>query len=320
MTRLGDRLWRVGKMALGACVGAGLVLLAVSAAGGCARHAAGPKGKLMVGVGVLPLAYIAERVGDGRVQTLVLVGPGQEPHTYEPMPRQVGEMAHADLYFSVQLPLETRLIEKIASMNPRLKVVDVRQGVVLRQMTPAEEAAEEGHEHAHAHGGGEPDPHVWLSPANAKRIAANMARALSEADAAHAAEYQRNLDAFQSEMDALDAAIARTLAPFKGREFMVFHPAFGYFADAYGLKEMPVEVEGKDPGPRQLAEMIKLAKERNIRIIFVQPQFSPKSAAAIAEAIGGAVIPMDDLAYDYVKNLQDMAGKVQQAVEREQQP
>ena len=168
-------------------------------------------------------------------------------------------------------------------------------GVPLRMLTADEITAEEAHEaHEEPHGqesetnAGRPDPHIWLNPLLVKTQARTICDALVELDPQHAADYRKNLAAFEADLDRVHAEIAATLAPLKGRELFVFHPAFGYFADAYGLKQVPVEIEGKEPTAKQLAELIARAKADHVKVIFVQPQFSRKSAEAIAQAIGGA--------------------------------
>jgi zinc transport system substrate-binding protein len=262
-------------------------------------------------VGIPPLAYFVERVGGQRVDVEVLVAPGQSPHTYEPTPAQIAGVARAQVYFAVGgMPFEARLLEKATATNKRMLVVDTRKGVKLRFMT----ADEAGFEEAAHEGQGEPDPHFWLSPRLAKVLAANVCNGLKAVDPANAAEYEANLKKLQDDLDATDAKIAAALAPLKGRAFFVYHPAFGYFADAYGLKQVPVEIEGKSPSAKELAALIQKSKKEGVKVIFVQPQFSPKSAEAVAAAIGGVVVPMDDLARDYIHNLEAMADKVKAAL------
>jgi len=263
---------------------------------------------LNVFVSILPQATFVERIGNGYVKASVLVGPGQSPHVYEPTPKQMVDLAKARLFFAIGMPFEKRILEKVAAANPDLKIVDTRQGVPLRSMT-ADEADED-----HGEKAGEPDPHIWLSPRLVKIQAAAIERALAAEDPAHAAEYQKNLKAFHDDLDRLDAKIAKALQPLKGKAFFVYHPAFGYFADAYGLTQVPVEVEGKEPSARQLAAFIERAKAAGVKVIFVQPQLSTKSAEAVARSIGGAVVPMDDLAKDYLANLERMAEKVAEAL------
>ncbi len=277
--------------------------------------------KVRAVVSILPQAYFVERIGGELVDVEVLVRPGQSPHTYEPTPAEIGKTAHAQVYFAVDMPFEARLLERISAANKGMLVVDTRKGVPLRSMAADEagheEGESEGHEEHHGHAAGQPDPHFWLSPRLAGILAANVCDGLKAVDAAHAAEYQANLKAVQDDLAALDAEIAAALAPLKGRAFFVYHPAFGYFADAYGVKQVPVEIEGKSPNAKDLALLIARARDEGVKVIFVQPQFSPKGAQAVAAAIGGAVVPIDDLPRDYIHSLQDMAQKVGAALSGE---
>ncbi len=298
----------------------GILLLLVSAVAAAPCFAGdGGDGRVRAVVSILPEAYFVERIGGDRVQVDVLVQPGQSPHTYEPTPAQIGALARAQVYFAVGgMPFETRLLEKITATNRQMRVVDTRQGVKLRYMT-ADEAGFEAAEHdaqtgRTGKGAGEPDPHFWLSPQSAKVLAANVCSGLKAVDAAGGEQYEANLKALQGDLDAVDARLTAALAPLRGRAFITYHPAFGYFADAYGLKQVPVEIEGKSPSAKDIAALIQKAKKENVKVVFVQPQFSPKSAEAIAAAIGGAVVPMDDLARDYIHNLESMAQKVETAL------
>jgi zinc transport system substrate-binding protein len=278
-------------------------------------------GRVRALAAIPPLAYFAERVGGPDVRVDVLIGPGQEPHTYETTPKQIAALASTQVYFKVGMPFERALVERIAETNPKLRIVETCDGVPLRRMAAWEaDPDEKGAPDEHGHGAGAPDPHAWLNPRYAKVMAANIAKGLAAVDPAHAAEYGRNLQTLQADLDAVDAKLQRILGPLKGKELMVFHPAFGYLADAYGLRQVSVEVEGKEPGPRQFAALIDGAKKRGVRVIFVQPQFSRRSAEAVAGAIGGAVVPLDDLAHDYIRNLDDMAAKIQAALAPEPAP
>jgi len=257
--------------------------------------------RISVFVSVLPQAYFVERVGGEDVSVQTLVGPGQSPHTFEPTPRQVADLSDARLYFTIGMPFEKVLVEKIRAAFPNVEIVDMRAGVTLR------ENAEDGD-------GREPDPHVWLSPLIAKMLAGNVAAALERVAPAERGRFEANLAAFDGDLDAVNAHIASALAPLRGRDFFVYHPAFGYFGDAYGLKQVAVEVEGKEPSAKQLADLIHRARAANVRVIFVQPQFSARNAEAVAEAIGGAVVPMDPLAGDYLANLEKMVTLIEKAL------
>ena len=279
-----------------------LVLLASAVVGSRARPAETAAGPIQVEVSILPQKYFVERVGGTRVNVEVLASKGQDPHTFEPTPKQMAHLSEAQIYFQIGFPFEEALLTKISDTFGNLKVVDTRQGIKLRtEVGPGEPA-------------GEPDPHTWLNPRLVKIQARNIETALAQLDPAHAAEYEKNLHAFQADLDRLDAELAAALAPFKGDEFFVFHPAFGYFADAYGLKQVPVEVGGKEPSAKELTALIDHAKKDGVKVIFVEPQFSSKTARAVAEAIGGAVVPLDPLNPDYIHNLENLAAQVQKAM------
>jgi zinc transport system substrate-binding protein len=276
---------------------------------------------ITVFVSILPQAQFVERIGGTHVKVDVLVGPGESPHSYEPSTSQMQALGKAKLFFRIGVPFEDGLLPKVESTFKQLDVVDTRQGITLRQMESGEEEAEEhehdrGHEHEHEHEHGGSDPHIWLSPRLVAVQAGTIADALCRIDPAHADEYRANLAAFRTELAELDARLAEVMAPLKGQEILVFHPAFGYFTDAYGLRQVPAEIEGKEPAAKDLAALIKRARERHVRVIFVQPQFSTRSAEALAQAIGGSVVALDPLARDYVDSMMTLARTVREALQQ----
>ncbi|MCB2227349.1 MAG: zinc ABC transporter substrate-binding protein [Desulfarculaceae bacterium] len=260
---------------------------------------------LVVGVSIPPQAWLVSAIGGKHVRPLVLLPPGASPATYEPGPRQLADLGQARLYFSIGVPFEQAFLPRLAAALPKLKIVPMQRGIKLRRL--------EGPGHAHGkealpgHQAGAPDPHVWLGPREMMQMAANTTGALSALDPAHAAEYAANLAKLHQRIVALDAKLLKVLAPLKGRTVLVYHPAYGYLLDTYGLKQEAVELEGKEPGPRRLAAIVDEAKAEGIRVIFVQPQFNPATAKALARAINGVVVPLDPLARDYPANMESMA-------------
>jgi zinc transport system substrate-binding protein len=272
--------------------------------------------KYTVFTSILPQEYFVERIGGDRVEVQALVTPGSSPATYEPTPRQMAALSEAKLFFRIGVPFENAFVPKIEGATEGLRIVDTRAGITLREMKAHHHHEGDSEKTDHHEEGA--DPHIWLSPRLVKVQARTIADALIEVDPAGQATYENNLAAFIQELDALDATLAEALAPVKGKIFMVFHPAWGYFADAYGLKQEPIEVEGKDPSGQQLARMIELAKDEGVRVIFVQPQFSKRSAMRVAEAIGGAVVPINPLARDYLNNLERVAVAVHEALQKQE--
>jgi zinc transport system substrate-binding protein len=245
-------------------------------------------------VSILPQAYFVERVGGSYVEVEVLVGPGQSPATYEPTPKQMARLGEAAVYFRIGTPFERGFIDKLADIHKHLEIVDTRKGVSLRYFKRSK-------------GGSVPDPHIWLDPARVKIQAATICETLTRLAPDRRLSFEGNLRGFQRDLDRVDKEIAETLAPLKGSTFYVFHPAFGYFGDRYGLEQVAVEIEGKEPSPKQLSHLINKARREEVKVIFVQPQYAKKDAETIAREIGGAVVPMNPLPRDYLVNLEKMA-------------
>jgi zinc transport system substrate-binding protein len=259
-----------------------------------------------------PQKYFLEQIAGPLVQVSVMAPPGADPHTFEPKPSQMAQMAKARLYMAQGVEFEAIWLPKLTTANSGLTVVRTTDGIPL---LPLEEG---GHEHGSGHGRhaeSEFDVHTWTAPPLVKIQVAAMAKALCQADPANAQTYTANLAAFSARLDALDAQIRQILAPVPpGSRFMVFHPAWAYFARQYNLVEVPIETGGKEPGPRQLKTLAENAKAQGVKVIFVQPQFSAKTAEILAQAVGAAILPADDLAENWEENLLNVAKAFRDAV------
>jgi len=267
--------------------------------------AATAEAKTLIFVTVPPQAFLVQRIGGDAVEVHTLVGKGQDPHTFEPTPRQAAALAGANLFFTVDIPLEKQLAAKVAASNRKLKIVDATKGIVRLALTEPDQ---------HKAHGNEADPHLWLATDNLRIMADNMTAAMIAAMPERKEAMQKNLASLQHEISDLDKRLAATLAPHRGKTFYVFHPAFGYFANAYGLKQKAVEISGKSPTPRQLTALIRQAREDRVHTIFVQPQFDSKSANTVAQAINGAVVPIDPLDQEVLRNLTTIATAIEQSL------
>jgi zinc transport system substrate-binding protein len=314
-SRRGFLSWSLGTRFKGSVCG--VILLAL--AGCTAPPSDSPADdRIPVFAGIAPVAYLVEQIGGPHVKVDVLVQPGKDPHTFEPDPQQIRALSKAAIFFEIGMPFERALLEKVQEGNPRLKVVDIAQGMQKRVLdTPCSEHSADHDEHPGSETG-EPDPHVWLSPPLLKTQAQNIAKALGQADPNHQTDYQRNLNDLLARLDALHLRIQKMLAPYRGRTFYVFHPGFGYFADAYGLKEEAVEAGGREPPPMQLRELIQEAKRDRVRTIFVQPQSPARSAQVVADAIGGKVVTINGLGHDILEDMGDIATKIEAAMKEGQ--
>lgn len=277
-----------------------LLLLFVPFLNGCASKPESEK--MQVVASIEPLAWFAERIGGDRVAVSVMVPAGGNPHTYEPTPQQMARVSHAALFVKAGSGVEFELdwMQRLVDLNKSMAVCNASKGVTLLPMSQTEQDAADASE---GHQRGTLDPHFWLSPQNARLIAKNVERSLVALDPDHQGEYARNRSRVDEELQQLDEQIRKRLAGLQNRSFLVFHPAWGYFAREYGLEQIAAEQEGKTLTPRQMEEVIQAARRSGIRVVFVSPEFSAAQADAIARDIGGKTVTVDPLARDYLKNL-----------------
>ena len=265
---------------------------------------------LEVFVSVLPQATFVARVGEEHVKVSALTRPGQNHETFEPTPQQVADIARADLFIGIGMPFEQAWLPRLRAANPRMRVLDAREGIDLLPLDHHDHEGDPGHAGPVPTADEAGDPHLWTSPLLAARMSASIRDTLAELDPAHAEDYGRNQAEFAAELAALDQEIRLQLKDLPSRKFLVFHPAWGYFAQAYGLTQVPIEQGGKEPGARTLVTLIEQARRDQIRVVFIQPQSDPRFAEQIARAIGGKVIAIDPLAPDYVANLRAVARQI----------
>jgi zinc transport system substrate-binding protein len=276
-----------------------LVMLFLLGAG-CGPRTDRSDGRISVAVSVLPEKWLVDQLTGGKVEVTTLVLPGDNPHTYQPSDAQVSRLMRSAVFFRMGVPFEHGPWFQAIEKSSRLKIVDLRQGLELLDMGEHahhhEEQGPAGHHDHDEEGEGGKDPHTWLSVRSLKIQAATMARALGEVDPAHKADYDQRLADLQRRLDALDAELRAKLAPLKGKSFFVFHPAWGYFAHDYQLRQVAIEVEGKDPTDRELTEIQRQARESGAKVILVQPQISGRGAEAVATTVGARVVVADPLA------------------------
>lgn len=284
--------------------------------GGSLLSASGAE-KLRVFVPVLPYEYLFERIGGDRIEVSAIVQEGGDCHNYSPSPRQVADISRSNLLFSGGLSFEANFYVAVGDGENGPKEFDLLEGLELLEGTCGEcaSAAAEGKEaHAHEHEHEEKDAHVWLSPRvllhQADRVAVILKQHLP-ADAAPAID--DNLASLKTELTALNEELKTLLAPKKGRAFYVYHGAFAYFAQDYGLVQKAIELGNRKPSPKQVAAIAKQAKEEGVTTVFVQPQFDQSSAASLAETIGGKVQTLDPLEKDVIANLRAIAKTIAEA-------
>jgi len=314
-TKDNDRPSERSRLMMTLCAVAGIMILLMAA--GCVQQqgtgipAGNGTAPLTVAVTILPQKQFVERIAGEHASIIVLVPPGADPHTHEPTPGQLEEISHASVYVKVGsgIEFERAWMEKLSGVNPHMTVVDSSTGIQF--ITGGDQDHDDdiaaGNHSAKSNGEEGTDPHIWLSPKNAKIMVENTYQGLARADPDRAAEYRVNADAYIKELDMLDAEISQEIATKKTRTFMVYHPAWSYFARDYGLVQIPIETDGKDPSPAGIERLIRQAQEGNITVIFASPEYSTKSADVIAQEIGGSVALVSPLKEDYLGNIRNVS-------------
>ena len=246
--------------------------------------------KIGVVVTIIPLADFVGQVGKDKVEVTVMVPSGANPHTYEPTPVQLKRISQAQLYVKVGSGIDFELawMDKIRVINKEMLICDSSQGIKLIDQ----------------------DPHIWLSPRNAKIMVQNICQALAEIDPSSREYFERNAIEFIKNLDRLDEEIRIQFIRMENKTFLSYHPSWNYFAKDYSLIQLAIEDEGKEPSAASLAHIIDQARTYHISIILVSPQFNIKSAEVVAKEIGIKIIVIDPLSQDYIKNLKKLADEM----------
>jgi zinc transport system substrate-binding protein len=252
--------------------------------------------QLSIFVSVPPLQYLAAEVGGEAVTVESIVPPGHNPVNYDPTPKQLQRFADADIYIRSGVPFEQVWMPRLEVLNPNMLIVDARSNLPVVSVV-----------HAHSAGEQDLDPHVWTSPLNAIAISRNILHKLVKLAPQHEQQFRLNQQKLEQHLEKLHHSIEEQLRPFAGTTFLVFHPAWGYFAKTYGLQQVAIEYQGKEPGPKRLVSVIETARQQQIAFLLLQQQFSGNTAKVVAAELGVELIRTDPLAYDLSASLQQIA-------------
>ena len=269
-----------------------LVLVLIS---GCGQSTSRTGHKPAVAVSIVPQATFVKEVAGDLVDVTTLIPPGSSAETYAPTPQQLQDFSHASIYFSIGVPPEqASILPRFKDFNANLKIVDLAEHVSKvypdLEITP-----------------GERDPHIWLSPKRVKVMVDVIADELAELDPQNKDIYKKNALNYKEQLDEVDSKIRDSLANLENKTFIVYHPAFAYFAHDYGLDMIALEEEGKEATPQTFKKVIDIAKENKIKVIFYQAEMDSRQSEAFAEEIGGKTQQIEPLAANYLENLEKMA-------------
>ncbi|MEA1876552.1 MAG: zinc ABC transporter substrate-binding protein [Bacteroidota bacterium] len=259
----------------------------------------------IITVSILPQKYFVQALIGDRFVVNVMVAPGASPASYEPSPRQMAALSNSGLYLKIgHLGFEKTWIPRFQSSYPSLKVVDLSSGI---ELLGEEEEEDDDHAHSHKHG---IDPHVWMSPKQARRIVTNTAAALTKYDEACKDLIAHNRDSLLLVLDDLDRQYTKALAPIQNRKFIIFHPALTYLANDYHFEQIAMEFEGKEPSPAYFKSIVDRAISEEIRLLFIQKEFDIENARQMAREIGAELIQIDPLAEDWYSQMIDILNKL----------
>lgn len=272
-------------------------------------------GKPLVTTTILPTQYFVEQIAGDTVDVEALVGKGADPHTYEPKPNQMKSVEKSELHFAVGMEFDEIWLPRLKKQFPNLEIVETQKGIEKIEMAPHAHHDHDDHDHddhddhdhdhddhAHHHHSGL-DPHIWLDPVLVKTQAKNILDALKAKYPKNAKIYDENYAKFIKILDDLDSDIKQKLSNLKTNKFVVYHPSWGYFAKRYDLVQVPIEIEGKEPKPAELKELIDEIKKEGIKVVFVAPQFSKNSAKVIANEANAEVIEIDQLPLNWLDEM-----------------
>jgi zinc transport system substrate-binding protein len=258
--------------------------------------------KDLISVSIVPQKYFVEQIAGDDFEVNIIIPPGASHSHYDPSPSNMTAIGNSVAYFRIgDVGFEQALLEQIAALNPDLKIYDLSKGVHLMESPEVlEDAAQGWHQHHH----GSHDQHIWMSARKAKTIAKNIYKAVSELKPERDAFYRTNLTAFLHRMDSLDAATQSKLADLSVRAFVIFHPALTYYAEDYGLEQIALEIDGKEPSVAWMQEVVKKIEDKNVRVIFIQNEYSQAAAVAISETTGVELQVINPLAEEWQKEFE----------------
>lgn len=262
--------------------------------------------KQTVSVSILPQKYLVEKIAGDYLQVNVMIPPGMSPETCDLSTEQLKKLYDSDICFTIgHLPFELTHLAPVVKQRKDIRIINHSEGIKLLSGSC-------GHQHHNGHEHSGVDPHIWSSPRYVAQMAQQIFKALSEQYPTQKEKFEEGYKTLSKEIETVKEKADNALNEKRGSMFLIYHPALTYLADDYGLQQVAIENEGKEPNPAHLKHIIDLAKEKNIRIIFIQSQFDKNNALSVAKEIGGEVIPIDPLAENWTEEINKLIKVLQE--------
>lgn len=268
-------------------------------------------GIIKVSVSIMPQAFIVKRIGGEHVSVNVMVPPASSPETYEPGPKRMAELRDSDIYFSIGMPFELTSIDKVKNEYSNVKFVDMHNGITMNDME-----SHHGHNSVVENeiAGEIKDPHVWLDPVALIQMSQNTVNEFIKLDPKNRDEYIENHLKLTKELQLLNDEMADLFKDSGKKAFIIYHPAWGYFANRYRLRQIPVEIEGKEPSASEMAELTDIIKKHRIKHIFMQTQVPETVLRSISAETGARIEMLDPLKENVIENIRESALKIKKGL------
>ncbi len=258
----------------------------------------------IISVTIEPQRYFAEKIAGDKFIIECVVPSGQSPETYDPTPKQMVQIGKSIAYLQIgHIGFEQVWMNKIKDNNPDVQFFDTSKGMKFLENEEHTCTHDHGTDNDHHNHGGGIDPHIWTCIEGAKVIAWNTLNALIDLDKENASYYWENYNQVFSEIEATKFTLEQLLEPVSGEAFIIYHPALTYFADEFHLKQLSIELDGKEPSPAQLKTLIDTTKDGHVKIVFIQQEFDKKNAELIAKETGCKLVIINPLDYDWQKEM-----------------
>lgn len=250
-----------------------------------------PSDKRIITVTIEPLRYFTEQIAGDKFTVKTMVPRGGNPETYEPTARQMVDLSASDLYIKVgNIGFERTWMKRLEANAPHTIIINSSDGITSSDNS------------MYIH-----DPHTWMSTANAMYIARNIYKALAEIDSKDSLYFKKNLERLMGKIEAVDTQIREEITKDKSTTFLIYHPALTYFAQEYGLRQLSIEEDGREPSAVQLKQVINTARQNHVKIIFIQREFDSRNTDIVARSTGAEKVEINPLSYDWDKEMVKIA-------------
>jgi zinc transport system substrate-binding protein len=248
----------------------------------------------VITVSIPPFAYFVEAVAGDDFKINIMLPPGADHHIWEPLPAQINSLAGSEAFIvNGQLGFEQAWMGRFREINPEMKILDLSLNIDLIELSGTEHGENDKGDDGHLHGG--TDPHYWMSPVSAYVIAEDVKKFLTQLNPSSAQKYETGLKALQKEIAVVDSTLREELSVAPSKTFLIYHPALEYMARDYGLEQISFENEGKSPSPARMKELIDIARDKGIGIIFIQAEYDLRNAESLAGETGAGLVVINPM-------------------------